>query len=584
MGYTIIHATHEAVQKVGGIGAVLQGLLTARAYQGAVERSILVGPWLAPEEEDGVARDGEVCYSSVSGIGQGDVARALSAVADRHNVNLLYGTRPFRNGDGVALAEVLLVDAADVNVRMTRNFKYQLYRHFGLQSDRYEKASDYLLYLYIAEAAYDALSVLIGDAPGPHIVLAHEYMGMPLALKTMMAADARYRAIFYAHEVSTMRGLVEGQPGHDTMFYNALWRARDAGLSVADVFGDRSDFYRHALVSLAPCCDGIFAVGDPVVDELRFMGPSFRDASIDLVYNGIPAPRISIAEKRASRARLQQYAENLLGYWPDVVMMHVTRPVVSKGVWRDLQVLEHLDRLLAAQGKTGVFFVLTSAAGVRAVADVARMETEYGWPVYHRFGAPDLMGGEADIWVGMAGFNDKARAVRAVLVNQFGWDRATCGTRMPEDMIFADARTGTDLEFGLSIYEPFGISVLEPLCFGAVCVPSAMCGCCGFLNRVTGGNPVRNAVVGDYTALDWGPDLNAVRRIGYAERHALETKRAEQLAWRIMACLPQTEDERDALLSAGCDLAEQMSWERVCTDFFLPGLARAVARRNRGNV
>ena len=41
---TIVHVTHEAVQKVGGIGAVLQGFFTAKAYQGAVRRSILFGP------------------------------------------------------------------------------------------------------------------------------------------------------------------------------------------------------------------------------------------------------------------------------------------------------------------------------------------------------------------------------------------------------------------------------------------------------------------------------------------------------------------------------------------------------------
>ena len=33
----------------------------------------------------------------------------------------------------------------------------------------------------------------------------------------------------------------------------------------------------------------MFAVGDLVVDELRFLGGVFAAAPIDLVYNGVPA-------------------------------------------------------------------------------------------------------------------------------------------------------------------------------------------------------------------------------------------------------------------------------------------------------
>ena len=41
---TAVHVTHEAVGKVGGIGAVLQGFFTCKSYLDTVERSILVGP------------------------------------------------------------------------------------------------------------------------------------------------------------------------------------------------------------------------------------------------------------------------------------------------------------------------------------------------------------------------------------------------------------------------------------------------------------------------------------------------------------------------------------------------------------
>src|SRR5690349_577651 len=47
---TVVHVTHEAIQKIGGIGAVLQGLLTSRAYLDAVPRNILLGPFWPGEE------------------------------------------------------------------------------------------------------------------------------------------------------------------------------------------------------------------------------------------------------------------------------------------------------------------------------------------------------------------------------------------------------------------------------------------------------------------------------------------------------------------------------------------------------
>ena len=41
---TVVHVTHEAIQKIGGIGAVLHGLLTSKVYLTQATRNILVGP------------------------------------------------------------------------------------------------------------------------------------------------------------------------------------------------------------------------------------------------------------------------------------------------------------------------------------------------------------------------------------------------------------------------------------------------------------------------------------------------------------------------------------------------------------
>ena len=159
----MIHATHEAVRKAGGIGTVLEGLMTSSVYQKAVRRSFLVGPLSRLEDEDLLAESGEVLFSTISGVEDVDCADALNRVAERYNVNIVYGMRRFTGGYE---ADVVLVDAGDVNPRRSRNFKYNLYRHFGLTSDRYDAVADYALYIDGAEAIYDAVIALIGRFRG----------------------------------------------------------------------------------------------------------------------------------------------------------------------------------------------------------------------------------------------------------------------------------------------------------------------------------------------------------------------------------------------------------------------------------
>ena len=96
-------------------------------------------------------------------------------------------------------------------------------------------------------------------------------------------------------------------------------------------------------------------------------------------------------------------------------------------------------------------------------------------------------------------FNRSATQSRIVLVNQFGWNRERCGQRMPADMEFPDIRFGSDLEFGQSIYEPFGIAQVEPLTSGALCCISNVCGCAGFVASAAGGlENAPNLVIADY--------------------------------------------------------------------------------------
>ena len=579
----VVHVTHETIQKMGGIGAVLEGLLTTRSYNEAIERTFLVGP-LFPGADLGELD--AVLYRASEGIADTPYAKALSEIEQVYHVEIVYGQRKFvdKNKNVTTLTDVILVNVSNSNEVQTSQFKGRLYEDFDIESSRYESEWEYEEYVRLAEPAYDALQALIGGKTNtPVFVISHEFMGMPFAFKTLIERKsnedaANMRTVFYAHEVATIRPIVEGHPGHDIRFYNVLEQAKAQGQSIREVFDDPFWYFKHALIDKAHLCDAIFAVGDLVVDELRFLAKPFEEFPINLVYNGIPAFEVSLQEKLTSKALLQKYAKTLLDYRPDYVFTHVTRLVKSKGLWRDLQVLMHLDDLLASNDKTAVLFILsTEIATGRLHESIHEMEETYGWPVYHKIGYPDLVGAEIELNNGVSAFNLQSKAIKVVFVNQFGWSQAACGKRMPIEMEFMDIRKGSDAEFGQSIYEPFGIAQVEPLSFGAICVVSNVCGCCGFIQRATDNRDVPNIVIADYTQLNIPPkSLEDVIHIGLAERNAIEMENSRDIAAKLLGRLPRKPRDVEDMLREGYDIASRMSWEVVVKDYFLPGLKRAL--------
>ncbi len=573
---TFVHVTHEAVHKYGGIGAVLQGLLTSGPYRAVDQRTILIGPASAAQLANGERHKLpiNVLYSSIEHIAQHPNSGALDRICYDFGVHIVYGHREFLDPhSGVRVTpEVVLVDVSNANLERVNAFKAKLWREFQLDSRPYEHIWDYEVFVRLAEPARAVLNALGAAEHGNEcVVFAHEFMGLPTALAVKMDPKGTFRTIFHAHEVSTIRQIVEQHSGHDITFYNLMSKALGRGLSVEEYFGPRDDYYRHALVKNSWHCDRIFAVGDFVLQELRFLGPSFAGAPIEIIYNGIPSEKISFNQKLASRGRLLDYAENLLGYRPDHIFTHVTRMAVSKGLWRDLQVLEHIEAEYRRTGKTAVFFVLSTEIGPRRAADVREMERWWKWPLVHREVAPDLSGGEALFYQGVQEFNARAQKVKIIFVNQFGWSREVCGERMSADMEFMDIRRGTDVEFGQSVYEPFGISPLEPLTFGGICVVSSCSGCVGFVRQTVGDKEMPNILVADYTQLDKGrwteKKLLALDR---QQREAMEARAAEQVARQLLMRMPGDEDAMKSLLVSGYELARQMSWDVVAGQYLIP--------------
>ncbi len=582
---TVVHVTHEVLQKIGGIGAVLQGLCTSRAYLEKVDRNILVGPMFGGDSEaaEQLDRFGEVLYSSGLGIDKGNWGEKFRPIQEELGVGIMYGRRLFRDGGngGESRPEVLLLGIDHMKEHPLAVFKLRLYETFGIQSDIYD-AWDYEQYTRIALPAYRCLAALdVDKADQPATIMAHEYMGMPLALLAVLENDRRYRTLFYAHETATIRRIVEKHPGHDTMFYNVMRRAAEEGKYVEDVFGPQTPYFKHPLVASARHCDGALAVGELIVEEMRFLAPEFADFDIRLVYNGIPSHQIDMSEKMRSRGLMQDYAEKLTGTRPDFLMTHVTRLALSKGLWRDLKVLWHLEQEARKTGRTGVLFVLsTEIGGPRASREIHQMASQYGWPLAHREGYPDLSGGEADFYAFVQRFNTCSRNIKAVFVNQFGWSAKWCGQAMPAEMDFKDIRQGTDLEFGQSIYEPFGIAQLEPLAFGGLCVLTSVCGCAGFLRRVAGDGEVASAVLADYTQLAKQYDsLSEMLRIGIPERGRVEEIESMRVAEEILRKLPTDESGMQRMLESGYDLAQHMGWDAVAREYVLPAMAEADAKK-----
>jgi hypothetical protein len=584
----VVHATHEAGVKVGGIGAVLDGLLSAQSYVRSVERTLLAGPMFANDpvvaERLTSPRSGlTIRYSSLHGIFDGvpeTQAAALQQVEQTFGVGVLYGVRQF----GAAEHEVILVDATAPNPREVDLFKFYLWQQYGIDSARYSWNPEFNLYLAIAPpllATLHAIGAGAGLAPHEKVIIAHEWLGLPVVFAAQMTEPGSWRTIFYAHETATARRLVEEHSGHDTRFYNALFKAKEWGLSLEATFGNQDDLFKHPLIKQAARCDRIFAVGDLVVEELRFLGGSMATASIDLVYNGVQAVDASLPAKLESKRRLQAYCQAILGYTPDYVFTHVTRLVLSKALWRDIRVLEHLDPLLRSAGKRAVLFILsTSAPAGRRPEWVMAWEAQYGWPVGHRGDNGDLIDQEASFFFdGIEPFNRMARNSRIVLVNQFGWSRERCGRRMPAEMEFLDIRQGSDLEFGQSIYEPFGIAQVEPLTYGALCCVTNVCGCVGFVSHAAGGlDKASNLVLANYVSLPQGYWLGSpyeALAIDRGVRDWIEGINSQAAARTIFERLPKSDAEAQALLESGQAIAHSMTWEVVAQEYLLPGIRSA---------
>lgn len=592
---TVVHVTHEAVDHIGGIGTVLDGMIGSPVYQKAVGRTIMVGPLFYPDRrpKDPKHRLGEhalrCLYSGPDEHDPDGFGAILRPIEWAFGVRIVYGVRRFGAADRTGDAEVLLVDVTNPDATRLGALKWALWQHFGVDSRRYEQSWDFEEYCRLADPAYHALCALrAGQGGPPAVVISHEYMGMCTALRCAMDR-ARFRTVFHGHECTTARRIVEHLPGHDVAFYPAMRAAMEQGRFAEEVFGDQSDFARHALVSRTHQLDAVLAVGPETAEELQFLSAKMKTANIHVAYNGVPAVKLSMADKAASRARVMSWLSRVIGFTPDYLFTHVTRPVVSKGLWRDQKIGKHIEKHLNAAGKTGVYLLLTCGAEPRSFEQASAMFREYAWPAQHREGYPDLSGPEVGIHRAMTHFNQYAHqgggsggtrpCLQAVLVNQWGFTRETLGEAAPEGLSLADLRRAADCELGMSIYEPFGIAHLEALHAGAICIPSTVCGCLGLVRRGMAELGIDEKACPNVLAADFiHESLGDPVHLSAHERDQREDKICAALADELWRRLPKTDADRARLLDTGQRLASRMGWDVVCETDILPVLRDVVQR------
>ena len=143
--------------------------------------------------------------------------------------------------------------------------------------------------------------------------------------------------------------------------------------------------------------------------------------------------------KLVSQARgCRSIARTCWGYPPDYVFTHVTRLVLSKALWRDVRVLEHLDGMLAEAGQDAPCSLCSAPAlpAGRRPEWVTRWEAQYGWPVGHRGDNGDLIDQRSPLLRRRRAVQPAQRPSQDRLCQPVWLEPRALRQRMPADMEF----------------------------------------------------------------------------------------------------------------------------------------------------
>ena len=567
-----IHITHEAAKKIGGIGAVLSGICTSEHYLSNYHRTFFYGPLFEDghDTKDRLGNDSVILFSNLDNIYNSLYDKSLNVIVDKYNVDIVYGQKEIY--DDIHPSKRTTIDIILIGIKSIRKdlldiFKFNLWERFQFNCQLYESDWDFEQYLRIALPLRSVFNIFF-TSDDQVDYFSHEYMGICSCLSILKEKRENERLFFYAHEVSTARVVVEGHQGHDISFYNILKSDLQEHISLEERFGSKKHNSRNELIKYAKHFDKIFAVGDWVKKEFQYLVPDVDSSIIDITYNGIPVNRVEFNDKLKSRQKIQTYCENLFNFIPDVIMTHVSRLVISKGLWRDISMLEYLDNYFHENHIKGFFIILSSLIGPgRPDSDIFKMEKEYGWPVWHKENWPDMVGYENDIFWSLHYFNAKSRNIKAVFLNQYGFNTQRVGNRLPENTDFSDLRIASDAEFGMSIYEPFGIAQIETVPYGGIALLSRACGSSFLLEKGW-----ENENVKPYHIIDFAENAGSHKhflQMNSAERTHIEKHIMKNEAKTVFQKIPKTDKERELMFNACIDKSLCLEWNSITKNIIL---------------
>ncbi|NUP99107.1 MAG: hypothetical protein HUU35_04530 [Armatimonadetes bacterium] len=668
-GPIAIHSTHEAAEKLGGIGTVLAGLLPEPAYRQAWPQTLLVGVYPFPAEESLIddpevreAKGWAVRFDSQSPRTGGGLQADLASIADWYGLRLVFGERAITREVKVP---VLLASPQGLRRAHVESFRDGVRDQFGFDLRRLDdypaltdgvdrrlarilsgshepdqperlvvdstgrpfpggaawaddravfpplqgldnfashgRGNKYLLELqyhtFAAPALWAATRRLLREwAPAGEgydaeqvTLFAHDWIGVPLFWAARVAGDRLGRSVYFAHECRIFRLLAEGAlqdraallgavchpEGHDCSLYPHLAQALDRGWDLATMYPGSlgfSDLIHHAINREADRFDRIVAVGPLVRDETAVALRPPEPPEIALCPNGIPAPRVTAEQAWEAHERLAEVAERALGFRPEVIVTGMMRCELSKAPWRNVGFLRRLAELVPE--RKIAFFWLSAPRPRPTRAQVRRWAANYQWPLDHRGGeGGDLRSDETPLWQAIRELNRDFRGQAGLLyINQFGWSQELLGALEIGEATFGDLRVGSDLELGLSIYEPFGIAPLEPFAAGTTCLLSDACGCARHLAALGLDDLVVTGWFTDHDLPSRDVDRTALHRLEQEVYDGLVEEVSQRLA------LDQPLDESDWLTRRQAQIARaqealpQLSWANALAQYLLPAV------------
>ncbi|MCL2063308.1 MAG: hypothetical protein FWG98_02915 [Candidatus Cloacimonetes bacterium] len=597
-----IHITHEAAKKIGGIGSVLSGMCTSETYLKHFDRTLFYGPLFDdrpnPEYEytlavERLGGNAKVHFSTIDNISGSKYDILFYEMKKKYGIEIVYGEKTLYDEiypDKSNVIEILLIGISGIKPEPLNVLKFKFWETFNFACQNFENDWDFEQYLRIA-VPFNEICDGLFEKKGQNIFFSHEYMGIASCLaiilensnhllnktntSTQKKEDIKNKnkIYFHAHELTTARTITEKIPGHDVTFYRFIDLDLKAGISMEERFGSQQHNPRNELVKLTKHFDGVFAVGDWVKKEYNYLIPEAEKKKIHICYNGTPDPNHSFDDKLKARKKIKQYCENLFNFSPDVIMSHVTRLVVSKGLWRDLSLLEELDKKFTKDKIKGFCVILSNLIGNgRTDNEVAQMEESYGWPVMHKSGYPDLLGYEEDIYWSCQYFNAKSRSIKVIFINQFGFTPERVGKRLPEGTTFADLRLASDAEFGMSIYEPFGIAQIETIPFGGIAIMTKVCGSAFLLEKTFKEEKVKPFYIFDFALEGRNKETQESKQSGVdvewlnissQDREIIEKDIIKKNIDKVYKILPKTDTQRKDVFLTCKKHVDKLSWNEV---------------------